>query len=104
MTIIYLMLEATPTSNHEEFDDIGGAFINCWINAEDEESAKAIAIKTLKDCCWNVLRIEDCFRVNEGFYNNNPEYLEYYKQATINGEYYVTNEWPNEPQEDDLVH
>jgi hypothetical protein len=104
MTIFYLMLKATPTANHEDFDDIGGAFINYWIKAEDEESAKSNAIKNLKDICWNVIRIEDCFQVSEEFYKDNPESLEDYKQAIIYGEYFVTNEWPNEPQEDDLIH
>ncbi len=104
MEIYYLLLEASPTLDHEEYNEIGGAFINCWAKASNPEHAKNIVVETLSKYYWNVSKIDENFMVNEEFYKDNPESLECFKQACREGEYYIFNEWPNEPQEDETIH
>jgi hypothetical protein len=98
------MVEATPTQEHDEFDDIGGAFINCWIRTDNEDTAIKIASKTLKKHCWKILKIEDSFAVTAERYEDEPDSLECFNEALKEGESYIINEWPNEPQEGDMIH
>jgi len=45
MDIFYLLLEGKPCINNEESKEVAGAYINCWVKAKDETTAKDKAMK-----------------------------------------------------------
>jgi len=103
--IFYIQYRATPNPESEAFGECGGAYANCWIKADSEIQAKTIATKTIEETNWKIVSVEeDCREVTEEYYSENPKGLEYYRQATLDGECYVYHQWPNEPQEQDAVH
>ena len=104
MPIFYFRIEAIPTMKHDEFDDIGGAYINCWVKSSDENKAFKIASKTLAKYFWKILKTEKSFVATADMYKNIPESLECFNEAMQGGESYYFYEWPNEPQKDDIIH
>ena len=49
MPVYFLMFHGRPTSDHEDEQDIGGAYINFWIEANDLRQAEALARSKLKN-------------------------------------------------------
>ena len=96
MAIYYIQYESIPTIESQDYKDTGGAFINCWVNATSIDSAKTIAESAINENHWKILNLEESFSVNEEYYEENDESLEFYKQAVIDGEVYVYHSWQNE--------
>jgi len=99
MEIFYLQYEAEPTIKSDDYNLVGGAFINCWVKSNTLQSAKEIAEENIKDNNWLVLNLEEYSPVSNNSYNLDDNSLEHYKQAEVDGEVYVYHSWPNEPQE-----
>jgi len=104
MNIHYIRYEAIPTPDFEDYDEVGGAFINFWIKANTEDEAKEIAQKTLNEQPWKLIALEECCQVDASKYEDDPELLECFEQALTDGVSYIFYEWPNEPQEEDAIH
>lgn len=105
MAIFYVQYEAAPDRSSENFRTCGGAYINCWVNANSEVEAQKLASAAIKEAGWTILAVEEeCQQVNEGWYSEDDEGREYYKQSVIDGECYVFHEWPVELQEQSNVH
>jgi hypothetical protein len=105
MAIFHVQYLAEPEREAKEFGSSGGACINCRVRATSVTEAQEIAIAAIRESHWRVLSVEeDCLEVTEDLYSGSEESLECFRQATLNGEYYVYHQWPNEPQDDDVVH
>ena len=105
MPIFYFQYQALPTLQSEAFEDSGGAYVNCWVKADSEMQAREIATKAIEANNWRIVSVEEeCREVTEEDFSENEKSLEYYLQATIDGECYVYHQWPNESQEGDIVH
>jgi hypothetical protein len=104
MEIFFLQYESVPSSKSEDFNDIGGAYINCWIKANSLAGAKKLAESNIKDNEWVIIKLEESYPVNMDFYENNDEFLQYFLQAEIDDEVYVYHSWPNEPQDGENIH
>lgn len=104
MKIYYIRYEAIPTPDFEDYDEVGGAYINCWIKAKTEDEAKEIARKSLNKQQWKLIALEECFPVEATYYEDEPESMECFEEALTDGESYIFYEWPNEPQEEDTIH
>ena len=102
MTIFYIQYESIPTEESKDYKDIGGTVINCWVKATSVEAAKAMAESAINQNHWKALNLEESFSVNEEYYEEDDESLEFYQQAVIDGEVYVYHSWPNEPQEEQV--
>lgn len=98
-----MQYESVPSSETEDYKDTGGAFISCWVKAPSVEAAKVIALDAIKDNGWVVVQCEDSYPISEESYKKDDESLVYFRQASLNGDCYVYDKWPNEPQEEDIV-
>ncbi len=104
MPIIYIQYESVPLDSSSDYQETGGAIINCWVKALSIEDAKNKAVIAIEDNKWKIVQLEEVFEVNENTYENNDESLDFYHQAELDGECYVYHKWPNELQEEDRVH
>jgi hypothetical protein len=86
--IFFLTFHAKPTKEHVEYVETLGAYINCWIESTDIESAKKIATRTIENLAWKIIDLEDAYEITEADYENKPAGKEYYKQALIDKEVY----------------
>jgi hypothetical protein len=81
MKIYYLLLEGKPNLNNEESKEVAGAYINCWVNAEDETIAKDKATKYINSQDWEPLNIEEVYITSRERYVDEPDSLECFEQA-----------------------
>ena len=105
MPVFYVQYEAAPSPSSEHFENAGGAYVNCWVNASSETEAREQTSAAIKESGWNILAVEEqCSEVTEQAYAEDDEGLNHYRQAVTDGECYVFHQWPVEPQEGDGVH
>lgn len=104
MKIYYFLFEVLPEPDSENFEDSGGAFVNCWIRSNSEHEAEIIAVEAIRNDGWCIQSLEDKFIAEKERYVDDPEVLELYEQAEKEGESYIFNIWPPEPQDDDTIH
>ena len=105
MTIFYIQYHAEPLSESKDFGSCGGAYVNCWIKAETQVKAMEAASSVLTSLHWRIVSTErECVVVDEHSYQETDEGFECYKQVVDDGECYVFNQWPCQPQEGDMVH
>ena len=94
MAIYFLTYHCQPNLEFDNSDDIGGAYVNCWIKAIDIEDADEIAGDIIKKKSWFILTLEDKYEVNEIDYSENSKGKEYYNQAIIDGTVLVFHTYP----------
>ncbi len=92
----YFLFEATPSLRHPETNEVGGAFVNCWIVANTLADAEIVARKTICDQNWIVDEPEEAFEVTRSFYDKESSSLQYYDQAVVDKEVYVFHSFPVE--------
>lgn len=105
MTIFFARYEAIPLPDSPEFEQLGGAYINCWIDAASEEEASDVSAGFVREAGWKIVTVEEPFReVNADAYSDDDEGRGYYEQAVEDGECYVFHQWPVDDHEEDEVH
>ena len=104
MKIFYLLIEVAPAPDSSNFIEAGGAFVNCWIKSNSEERASEIAQSAIQSDGWDIIAVDETFIAEKEIYVEFPESLELFEQAEIDGEAYLFNTWPPEPQENDTIH
>jgi hypothetical protein len=105
MPIFYMQYEATPLPESDDFEECGGAYINCWVRAESESEASTLASANIREQQWKIVSVEEeCREVTAAYYSENEEGRDYYGQAVQDGECYVFNAWPVGVQDGDDVH
>lgn len=57
--VFYLRMEACPNQDSEEFGTVGGAYVNCYVDADDLRSAEIRAIELLHEENWQPLGVDD---------------------------------------------
>jgi hypothetical protein len=103
--IFYVQFEAVPLPESQEFEQCGGAYVNCWLSAESETQAAKLASASVREAGWRVVAVEEaCREVDKAYYSENDEGREHFEQATLDGECYVFHQWPIEDQEARDVH
>jgi len=103
MEIFYLQIESVPSSKSDDYKEVGGAFVSCWVKADTVENAQKKAKLSIEDNSWLVLNVLESYPVSAKTYENRNEALEYFHQAEIDGEVYNFHLWPNEPQESEQI-
>lgn len=78
--------------------------MNCWIRSNSEHEAEIIAVEAIRNDGWCIQSLEDKFIAEKERYVDDPEVLELYEQAEKEGESYIFNIWPPEPQDEDTIH
>jgi len=51
-------IEAIPTPENPESSDVGGAYINAWVDTETLRDAEEIAIERIKEEGWSPIKFE----------------------------------------------
>ena len=105
MTIFFSRYEAIPLPEAEDFAVCGGAYINCWIQAQSEEEASELAAVVIHERGWKVVSVdEECREVDESLYAEDDKHREYYDQAVLDGGCYVFHQWPVDDQDGAEMH
>lgn len=103
MTMFFYTFLAVPTPDAKEFQDSGGAYVNCWIRSDGsdryqaEERAKAL----IHEYGWSVEALEEGAIVNSESYDEDDEDREFFEQALVEGEVLVFNTWPRGEDDED---
>ena len=88
-----LTFHTKPLPSHPEFDETGGAYVNCYIVAEDLEAANKIASEEITANNWRILELDESTIIKSAE-DVDPEKLEYYEQALIDKEVFVFYTYP----------
>ena len=94
MTMHFFTFLAVPTPDAKEFQDAGGAYVNCWIQGNDRDSAEESATDLIHEYGWVVETLEESGTVTSDDYGEGDEDREFYEQALTEGEVIVFNTWP----------
>lgn len=101
----FIQYELQPKPESEHFSTVGGAIANCFLATESAAKAQELALLNFAENGWQVVSVEDGpMNVERDRYLEDPEWLEWYDQAAVDGECYVFHQWPSGPQDDDEVH
>lgn len=91
--LFFLIIEARPKTDSDDFGQVGGAFVNCWANADDLRTAERQAVALIEQSGWRPHRFEDWELVSRATYAgrepSDPDELdlrEIVDQAFIDGE------------------
>ena len=83
MKMYLLSFHVQPRPDLEGAEDIGGAYVNCWIEADSIKQAEQIAKRKIGDLKWNILEKDDTFEIAPDHYTPDSAGVEYYQQALI---------------------
>ncbi len=92
--IFFLTYHAVPDISHLDHGQFKGAYINCWIEANNLENAKVISRKTVEDLKWEILSLEDAYPISLSDYAPGSEGKEFHEQALIDKEVYHIHTYP----------
>lgn len=104
MNIYFIQFECVPASGSENELEYGGAFVSGWILANNLEEAEEIYRQSIGNLDWSPINFEQGYEVSKNDYEPGSEELEYLSEAESEGEVYLADTWPNEPQDNDSVH
>lgn len=88
---------AVTTAEHPDHGRIGEAYVDCWIDRDDEEDAIAVASEMIVSDGWEVACIKEISTVTEADYDEDDEYRMYFEQAVTDKEVLVFNVCPMFP-------
>jgi len=98
--LFLVTIEARPEPDSDEHGEAGGAFVNCWVDADDLRTAERRAAALIRENGWRPHRFDDWELVTRSTYDgrepddDGPELREVVEQAFIDGEVCVFNTWP----------
>jgi hypothetical protein len=98
--LFLVTIEARPEPDSDEYGEAGGAFVNCWVDADDLRTAERRAVALIRADGWRPHRFDDWELVTRSTYDSHepaddgPNLREVVEQAFIDGEVCVFNTWP----------
>lgn len=93
--IFFIQYEVKPLAQNEEFSEVVGAYVNCFISAPIAIQAEKKALQNFLENHWQVITIEE--QILEIFRSDySGEWLEWYDIAVQQGECYVYHQWSDE--------
>lgn len=96
MTMFFLTYLANPTPDAKEFADTGGAYVHCWIQAEERAEAEQRASGLIQEYGWSIEALEEGTTVTGDTYSEEDEDREFYEEALMEGAVLVFNTWPRD--------
>jgi len=99
-TLFFITLEASPKPGHLEYGHIDGAFVSCWVNEPTRDLAEGATRAEIESAGWDVVELDECRRVIRDEYLENPDALEHFDQASIDGLVLTFHTWPIGADED----
>ena len=83
-----------PKHGSKEANEVGGAYINCWIKERNFVNADIIARKEIESANWKVESLEEVIQVDKKYYSHDDPKREYYEQALIDNTVLVFHTYP----------
>ena len=98
MKIFLITYHAVSIEKTEQFEIHGGAYVNCYIEADNIFEGLKKAEQEIRDSNWTDLEFQDAMVADPD--NLGSEKIEYYEQALIDKEVLVFHCYPiNEDEE-----
>lgn len=96
-------IAAKPGPEIEEVDnDVGGAYVNVWVNFPEEGAAEVVARFYIKNAGWVPELTTETSWVVEKDYEEDDDYREYYLEAMRDGSCLVFHQWPKDAEDSDV--
>lgn len=92
-----LTIVAVTTEENPDHGKVGEAYVNCWINTDDEAEAEETANRIIESDGWSVVATEEIDTVTVDDYDEDDPYLSCYEQALTDGEVLVFHISPKYP-------
>ncbi|MHC5076921.1 MAG: hypothetical protein ACYTFM_10890 [Planctomycetota bacterium] len=92
---------ARPNSENKEFKDIGGAYVNAWIDFKDQAGAEALARFYIENEDWIPEKTRDVGWLTISDYDKDDKNRGYLQEAEENGSCLVFHQWPKDAIDDD---
>jgi hypothetical protein len=104
-----LVIEASPEPGSTAYGEAGGAFVTCWVNADDLRTAERRAVALIEEGRWRPVRMDKwnlvtraTYAQEEPAYDGGLDFRDLVDQAFIDGEVCVFYTWPvDAPDADD---
>jgi len=87
-----LRYRAKPNRDHPKSLEIGGAYINCWMDLDSMESAKVRAMDMINEDGWVVDSLDEAETVLRS--DCDKKNCDYFDQAVIDKTVLVLHCWP----------
>jgi hypothetical protein len=98
--LFLLTLEAKPQPDSDEYGEVGGAYVNCWVDADDLRTAERRAVALIVEEGWKPYRFESWNFVTRETYagqkpdnSGGPDMREVIDEAFADGAALVFNTW-----------
>lgn len=101
MPMHFFTFLAVPTPEAKEFHTAGGAYVKCWIQNGDRQSAEQRARELIVEYGWTVEALEGEAVVTAVDYLGDEEDREFYEQALMEREVLVFHTWPPGDEDDE---
>ena len=95
MNVYYVMLEVVPAPDNNE-DGSNGAYANCFVKADSEESAVDSAKRYMQEQGWNFVSVEEISLAKRDRYIDDVTSLEVYDEACQHGVSGIIYTWSDE--------
>jgi len=94
------LIEVTPKVDSIHVQDLGGAFAKCWIDFSQEHGAEHLARYYLEEEGWQPLQTEEVRFVEREDVEDDPQSLQYFMEAKVDGACFVFYKWPSDEEDD----
>jgi hypothetical protein len=97
--LFLLTVEARPQPDSDEYGELGGAYVNCWVDADDLRTAERRAVALILEDGWKPYRFESWQFVTRDTYvdqepaPDGPNMREILDEAFDDGVALVFNTW-----------
>jgi hypothetical protein len=100
MDMYFVEIHAVPEPDHPDAEAVGGAYINCWIEATDLDDAVSRGRAEIIDAGWQPGELRRAYQTTRDDYTGEDDGLEYFEQALIDKEVCVFHCYPvhDEPE------
>jgi hypothetical protein len=95
--MIFARYNCIPGKRHPDIERVGETYANCWLRVRSFSEAKKIAEKNIRGQNWQILNLDEIWRIPKGHYQTEDDGLPYYEQALIDKEVYVFHQSPKHP-------
>lgn len=93
MDMFFVEMHAVPGPGQADVN-VGGAYVNCWIKATDEDDAVGRARAQISDAGWKPVEFRRAHTTRRADYTGQDEGLQYFEQALLEKEVCVFHCYP----------
>lgn len=88
----FITYHLRPSEEFDNEEQVGGAYVNCFIETDSSQQAQDIAKKQIVELNWEIIELEELTNLDQDTVSD--ENREYYEQALIDKEVFVFYTYP----------